>query len=217
MPNDDRSAILRRRAFFVSSAMAALGACTRTPPAEPEAPTPRVVSVPSVPQDAAVSSEDAPAPESTADAAPDSDVAPPLIMPAAVSDTARAKYEQLISTMTRAYRVLDEIEADMPSCGISSAKCAPSYRRIATKLHELDGMFQRMFVCGGSSPEAKSYEDLARAHQRHYEKRRSNIQQRIDALLAADGESGKTLWQDFRRDAFQAAPHPCLKFGCPDW
>lgn len=136
-PND-RATILRRRAFFVTSAVAALGSCARTttPPA-PAAPS--VVSVPAADPDAGEPETDAALP-SPADAATHSD-APPLDVPAGVSETARQKYERLASVMTRAYRILDEIDAELPNCSILDASCEPRFRKIADKLHELDGAF----------------------------------------------------------------------------
>jgi hypothetical protein len=138
--DDDRSTILRRRAFFVTSAVAAFGACARTPPAEPASPAP-VVSVPLAVEDAGEPPEDAATP--VRDASPSTEGPPPLVIPDGVSDTARGNYERLVRTMTRAYGVLDEIDAAIPSCPILSPKCVPRWRDVAEKLHELDGMFQR--------------------------------------------------------------------------
>jgi hypothetical protein len=119
--------------------------------------------------------------------------------------------------MTRAYALLDDIERFMPSCNILQLKCEPAFRRVARQLHELDGMFQRMFVCQGSSEEAKTYGELERAHEQHYQKRRRAVLERIEASLAPHGEPARARWEKARQDAFAAAPHPCLKFGCPDW
>jgi hypothetical protein len=214
MSDDDRCTILRRRAFFVTSAVAAFGACARTPPAEPTSPAP-VVSVPLAVEDAGEPPEDTAPP--ARDASPSAEGAPPLLVPAGVSDTARGNYERLVRTMTRAYGVLDEIDAAMPGCPVLSPKCVPRWRDVAEKLHELDGMFQRLFVCHGSSPEAKTYADIEQAHQQHYGKRRARIQEQLDALLERGGDPARARWEELKRDAFQAAPHPCLKFACPDW
>lgn len=218
--DDDRSAILRRRAFFVTSAMAALGACATQRTADSKEPSPppatATVSVPRAPPDAGEPEVDAALPERDA-ALATGDVQPPLVIPAGVSDTARAKYERLVSTMTRAYALLDDIERWMPSCNILMPKCEPAFRRVAGQLHELDGMFQRMFVCHGSSEEAKTYGELERAHEQHYQKRRRVVLERIEASLAPHGDPARARWEKARQDAFSAAPHPCLKFGCPDW
>jgi hypothetical protein len=209
--SEDRAAILRRRAFFVSSALAALGSCGPTTPAVE--PPPTEVSVPRAAEDAGES--DATLPPSDRDASR-SDV-PPLDVPAGVSDTARENYERLASVMTRAYAILDQIQADLPSCSILDAGCRPRYRRVADKLHELDGLFQRLFVCEGSSEEAKAYAARERAHEAYYRARRTKIETELESRLEKGGAPARARWQEQREQAYQAAPHPCLKFGCPDW
>jgi hypothetical protein len=210
--SDDRAAILRRRAFFVSSAVAVLGSCARTaPPAEPTSPP--EINVPEGDPDAGAT--DAALPSSDRDA-PRAD-GPPLDVPAGVSETAREKYERLASVMTRAYGILDQIEADLPSCSILDPSCEPRFRRVADQLNELDGLFQRFFVCGGASEEAKAYGEREKAHQEHYRKRRAGIEGQIESELSKDGERGRARWDALRREAYQAAPFPCLKFACPEW
>ncbi len=213
MGNDDRETILRRRTFFVTSALAALSSCARTAP-PPDQPSTSVVSIPQSDDDAGAVAVEPPAPDRDAQAATNS---PPFDIPNGVSDTARQNYDVLYSAMRDVYRLLDEAEADLPSCNILDAACEPRFARVADKLQEMGERLSRLRICGGSSAEAQTFGERQTAHFSHYQERRSALEAEIQHRTAEGGKAADERWAKAQEAARSAHPTPCLKYGCPDW
>jgi hypothetical protein len=214
MNEDDRKAILRRRTFFVTSALAALGSCARTTPPATEPNPENVVNVPVAEEDAGEVAESPPPAER--DAASHGDL-PPLDVPDGVGEVAKRNYEVLYRVMKESHRLLGEIEAELPKCNILDSACEPRFARLATKFQEMDDQMSSMRACGGSSPEAKAYREREALHFRFLSERKSATLAEIDRLLAPGGGPASDRWKAQLEAAEAANPRPCLKYACPDW
>jgi hypothetical protein len=211
---DDRRAILRRRTFFVTSALAALGSCGRpaTPAADPEPEN--VVTVPVAEDDAGEVAESPP--PADRDAAADGDM-PPMDVPDGVGEIAKRNYENLYRVMKESHRLLGEIEAALPKCNVLDKACEPRFAALANKIQEMDELMSSLRACGGSSAEAKAYREREVAHFRHLAERKGKALAEIDRALAPGGSSAKDRWLALVQAAEAANPRPCLKYACPDW
>lgn len=211
-PSDDRSAVLRRRALFLGSTLAALGSCQKggAPPQAAQGPT---VAVPEG------EPEGAGAPEPDAAALPARDAGrpargdmPSLEIPSGIGPIAQQHYQSLASRMTRVHGVMDEIESLAPSCGMSA--CEDKWELVAKKLFELEDSFGFFYGCAGSSAEAKAYAAREREHMDFYQARRKDL----DAWLAGKlGDSGFVRLQEMVEKERYAHPRPCLSIACVDW
>lgn len=203
-----RTAILRRRALFVSSAVA-LACSHQSPPAEPRR---TVAEVPSAePAEAAPEPGPAAAPDAGAPSA-----AGPFEIPEGISATAREKYEALAAVVRASDQKLDELDALLrKECDLTSPACDATYRSMADKLLELSEIVSHAFVCEGSSPEARAFAERQSAEERRYQERRRRVVLAVQAR--ATSPDAKERWKRHQEDAEQANPQPCLKFGCPDW
>jgi hypothetical protein len=213
-PRDaDRRVVLERRALFLSSALAAFGGCARSGAPAEHAETP-VVALPTesdgdagavVHSDAALPPREDPTPREGA--------MPSLAIPDDVSANARTRYETLARVMSGAHRSIDDILANIPSCGIG--ECEADWRRVARQVFDLDGQFRFFYVCPGSSEEAKAYAERSEAHQKYYAERRATMDAKIASALGSD--PAKKRFEQLIDDVRSANPVPCLSFACRDW
>jgi hypothetical protein len=213
MSDDDRKAILRRRTFFVTSALAAIGSCARTaPPAtQPE----QLVVVPSAEPDAGeVTAEAPPAPERDAS---NLDDMPPTDMPSNPGEIAKRNYETLYRVMKASHAHLTDIEMTLPSCNILDQACDAKFAAIAAKLVEIDEELFGMRACGGTSAEAKAYREREAAHRKYLTDRRKRVEDEIERLAAKGGNGATERWVLLKKQAQAANPQPCLRYACPDW
>lgn len=215
MSDDDKKAILRRRTFFVTSALAALGSCTKTPPpTEPEPKPEQVVVVPEAESDAGETPQ-AP-PEAERDASSTGEM-PPTDVPAGVGEIARRNYETLYRVMRAAHEHLKAIEAQTPSCDVLDKACEPRFAALATKFVAIDEELSGMRACGGSSAEAKAYREREAAHLQYLGDRKKRALDEIDRALAPGGTPAKERFKQLMQQAEAANPRPCLRYACPDW
>lgn len=209
---DDRAAVLRRRALFLGSTLAALGSCQKSGAPPPAAQGP-VVAVPEG------RAEDAGGTEPEGGSLPGReggqrprDGMPTLDVPEGVSDTARRRYEDLARVMTRAHSLLDDIEAALPRCGI--ADCEDQWAGVARKLFELEDSQRFFFACGGTSEEAKAFARRHKEHTDFYNARYQEMEGRLRAML---GDAGRNRLQELLAEERRAHPRPCLSIRCVDW
>ena len=204
----DKSAILRRRAFFVTSALAALGSCTREPT---PAVTPVVVPEPA--PDAGVEAMDAapPSPERDSGEAE----LPSLEPPEGVSEAAQRYYQTLASKTKAAHEALDRIERALPkACDFGSAGCEPTWRSLADAFHDVERAMALYFVCPSESEDARAFKLVEKAHLDHLKQRRERVER---AALERAGGANTARWEELKNQAAMAHPMPCLKFACPEW
>lgn len=214
----NREAILRRRAFFVTSAIGALGCSpeqSSRPPPTTAAPTANEVQVPATPEPTASVDSDAPAPPPRA--TPDAGAMPSLDVPPGVSEVAQGHYEDLARDVPRLHNELDGLEKLVPdACAIGEARCDAAWRKLADGLWQFQRELWRLGPrCGGSSEDAKAFGERLQAHRQHLEKRRDDIVARVQGQLAES--SDKQRWDKHQLEARKAAPQPCLKYACPEW
>lgn len=215
-PKDsDRLQILRRRAFFVSSALTALGCNTPGRPAEAQPlSTPPItepdaggVDVPEV--------GPAPSASSSADPRPEDD--PDLATPAGVSEAASEHYASLRASVLSIRSQIDALGDSLPdACKITDQACDLQWRKLAEELLGIDRSIRRLPPrCGGSSADAKAYFEHRDRVTEHLRERLAALSKRISALVGTAQE--KQRWETHQRDAVEARPEPCLKFACTDW
>lgn len=217
MKPDDRSIILRRRALYVGGSLALLSSCARSggEAHEPEPPSTSVV-VPSVDEsDAGVVMDAAPPGRGASSQRPGM---PSLEIPDGVSETARRNYERLLSTITAAHDLIDEIEAALPAgCSVTDKNCEPSWRVVADKRDQLNEKFRFAHYCKGSSADAKAFAEREREHRTFYEQRLAALDQLVKQTVAGAGPNGETEWSRIQRDVRRGKPRVCLSFACVDW
>jgi hypothetical protein len=209
----DRAQILRRRALFMSSALAALG-CSGPAGSAKGAPVPPVVSVPP-PGAGADAGTEAP-PKASPRSPPDGEM-PPLDVPEGMGDDPRQQFDRLYGQVRDAHALLERLEKALPGdCTVTNAACDTRWRSIADGLLEYEEMFRFMQpICKGSSAAAKLWEERARAHLEYLSKRRGRLDARIVELVQS--EPARTRWDQHQQDAQLARPQICLSFACTDW
>ncbi|MCE7892289.1 MAG: hypothetical protein DYH12_21735 [Sorangiineae bacterium PRO1] len=210
-PTDDRAAVLRRRALFLGSTLAALGSCQKggVPAETAQGP---VVAVPEgEAEDAGVDPDAATLPTREAGPRPRGNL-PSLEIPAGISETARSNYENLVARMTRAHGVLDEIESMAPKCSMTA--CEDKWALVAKKLFELEDSFGFFYGCEGSSEQAKAFAVRQKEHMDFYQARRKDVETWLTGLL---GEQGWARLQELLEQERFANPRPCLSIACMDW
>lgn len=211
--HDPRAAILKRRALFVGSALAAAGCTpngnakpTEEPPTGQTGPTAPVVSVapaPSAPQPTTTTKPEEPPPKTVAGR-------PSYDVPEGVSDEAKKRYDRLHEFMKESHARLDPALATLPDCTLRA--CEPRYRQAATVLADLRKDQRLLYICPGKSDEAKAF-------QPHYEAHKKHLQERLDlldnSLRKASGD--EKAYQALVAEIAMSKPIPCLSFACPDW
>ncbi len=208
MDEIDRRLILRRRALFVGSALAALGCGKGGAPPEHASDKP-VVVVPAEPEGTDEEEET----EIATDAGTERRVrkdAPSLQIPDGVSQTARQNYEHLAKTFGEAYDVLDDIETTLASCSIDDASCESRWRELAERQYEMEEAFRFFHICPGSSDEAKAFRERELAHRAYLDERRAEVWKDRSA-------SSKTKFDEMVSTIRMSKPSVCLSFGCMDW
>ncbi len=217
-PNDsDRAQILRRRAFFVSSALTALG-CNN--PGRPPEGQPSSATEPSAPPTPTVTAPVEPTVTASATATPPEpppSEGPDLATPDGVGEVAAENYKSLRESVAAIRKSIDELGASLPdACKITDQACDLQWRKLAEGLLEIDQSIRGLPPrCGGSSEEAKAFFKQRDAAREDLNKRVQALSVRISALVATQAE--KERWTAHQQDAKQANPEPCLKFACTDW
>ena len=226
MPHDptsdaDKRQILRRRAFFVSSALGALG-CTpaEAPSGAGTAPSPATNDVP-------IPSATTPG-EATSDAGVDDASPPPRVeagasempsleIPSGINKVAVGHYQNLQRDVPALHARLDELEELIPdACAIGEARCDAAWRRLADGLWDLQRRLWRLGPrCAGSSEDAKAFNERLQAHRQLLERRQKQIVDTVTQGLSATAD--RERWEKHQTEARAASPQPCLKYACEDW
>jgi hypothetical protein len=212
-PERDKKTILRRRAFLVTSALAALGGCGKAATTGGDTEPKSVVTVPGSEGDAG-GAHDVPAPSSRHDAATVEGM-PAMEVPEGVSAYGKSQYERLYGSMNRTHGLLAEIENELPSCSILEADCERRFSRFAANLNGIEEELEGISPCGGESPEAREFAAHVTAHLTFLHKRRDRVEEAIAQRLRPGGEPARQRWQELVRAA--ARPRPCLEYACPKW
>ena len=206
-PDDDRAAILRRRAFFVTSALSAtLAGCPPERPVPQPDPPVATVEPGSGPLPTAATTGSAPEPTAKL---------PPLEVPDDVSDAARAHFEGLVRDVPPIHQELDAAAKELSNpCPIEEAACKEHWEKIAGHLAQAkDALADLGPRCPGSSEDAKRFDEVLAAHTAVLRGRLERLEREIARELATEPE--KAQWKQFSEAA--AVPRPCLKFACEDW
>lgn len=209
-PDDDRAAILRRRAFFVRSALTAtLGATQVGCPQEKPAPE-TVTVLPDAPPPTAAPTASAPPP------APEPAVElPPLDVPTDVSAEARVHFEKLARDVPAIHAELADASKTLAErCPIDDAACDAHWEAIAKHLAEAkDALADLGPRCPGSSDDAKRFDERLALHANVIRARIDRLENRVASQLA--DAAAKKRWAEHQEAS--AIPRPCLKFACEDW
>jgi hypothetical protein len=203
-----RAAILRRRAFFVGSALTALTGCPSQhgPAGEP---TPVVGVEPVASSTSAVATTSAAVPP-----APNRK-RPSLAIPNDAKDVVLSHYQRLARDVPAIHDKLDEAAAALSGiCDITDPQCDSAWLAVARALAAADRDIQELPPhCPATSKEGKAYEERLQDHVNFAMDRRNALQTRIDALLSS--AKAKSQWQVHIDAATE--PQPCLDFHCQDW
>ena len=216
--DDDREAILRRRAFFVSSALTAtlgpsvLAGCPQDQPTAPSAEPPTVL-VPEPIETTAPTAAPPPTP-SPAPPEPTGDL-PPLDVPDDVSAEARLHFENLARDVPPIHAHLAAASKLLATpCPIEDAACDAHWESIARHLAKAkDALSYLGPRCPGSSKDAKRFDARHAMHAAAIRARIARVEERAASQLA--GDPAQRRCESHQRAA--AVPRPCLKFACEDW
>ncbi len=198
MPRDEE--ILKRRARFVSAALLLAAGCTREkdgaaplPPAEAKKPQP---------------------PE--APTKPPPRVEPPADRPsltAKVSAASATKLADATAKIEKIHATIDKLASAVPApCVLDEPTCKTRFKAFAGELAKLDDEIYKLSPprCPAKLPDDKAIEEMVGDHRAWLSKWKHDIENVATAALDAG-----TAWEDMRREAAMAYPHPCLKFACP--
>lgn len=211
MRDDDRKMILRRRAFFVTSALAALGGCARGSTANQPGNTVEVPVATEEPvgSDGGAEPPRQPNPNTRAGM-------PPTDIPDGVTPRTHAYYETLYDSMAKLHSHLDTIEASIGRCKGLDRECEKNeLPQIANAMNGIDDALERIQSCGGKSPEARLYLVRETAHLQFFGQRRGSMEEKVKQLLAPGGADAEMRLRGLREAG--AVPRPCLEYACPDW
>ena len=205
--------IMRRRAAFLGSALAAVG-CTPSAQqqsgqqqSEPSAATPVVM----IPEATAAPTSSAPpvTPEQPAPK-PSSGERPPYDVPNGVSDRAKRNYRRLHDTMKELHGVLDDMESQLPRCAMAKPDCEQAFRAEADRWHQIQRRLRTFYFCPGKSAEAIAFGEHRQAHDTHLRERIASVEKRV-----SDAAGDRSRWEQVKSE--QAIPVPCLSIACQDW
>lgn len=211
MSDDDRNTILRRRAFFVTSALAVLGGCARGGTAnQPD----NTVQVPVAQDESARADAGA---EPSRQPNPDARAGMPATdVPDGITPRTRANYENLYDVVSKFHAYVDSIEAGIGRCQGLDERCDKTeLPQIATALNGIDDTLERLHACGAKTDEAKAYMERENAHVRFIGQRRSAMEEKLKQLLAPGGAAAEARLKSLREAG--AVPRPCLEYACPEW
>ena len=216
VPPDDRDHILRRRAFYVGSALSLAG-CT---PAAQEPATPRTEPAP-----VAVAAE----PEPTSAAAPASPPPraetpaptggpPPTDIPEGVPDKIRSMYESLYRHAARGQKEIARVAGTIPTCTIGSPGCDAAWKKFAAEQLVLkDVASSPDGPCDTAvTPEGKVYEKRRNAHVAYLDSLTARLEADVVSLVSGT-PGGPKRWEAYKEQARLANPEPCLNFACPEY
>lgn len=207
---DARAAILRRRAFFISSVTALVG-CDPKPSAPPPSPEPVAI-----PPGGGELPEPSGKPGSGTRERPGK--MPPLDVPAGINDAARRQFEHLARSIPELHARFDEIAKSLPSdCPIAEDRCAERWSALARALVEIEERMPQNPVCPGTSEGAKLYQARLDAHRAYLEDRRRATSLRLMEAIAPASDEGKRRWAAHMDKAKSAYPRVCLNYSCQDW
>lgn len=209
-----RRRILERRALFIGSALAGLGCGpSATPPTSP----PPVVGVePTQSSPSATAADGSARPEPAPKAKPGKP--PAIVVPEGASQQARQNYDALIKTMGQVHQLLGEAESLLPdSCDILDPACEGKWNEVAARFNDLRRVHTFSYFCPGSSDEAKQFAAVHAAQREAEQRRTGKLEARIAKALAPGGQAAELRWEDLKRKAYEANPHPCLSVACNDW
>lgn len=210
-PKDDRETVLRRRAFFIGSALSIAGCGPSAQPAEPP-PQPVAVDAPDDTAPAPSTSATAAVPDRP-DAPPDNAAGPDMTIPDGVSDEMRKNYERLNARTKAAGDRITGARERLPTCMVN--ECAKDWQALAEWLNPPGRKFDS-FMCGKAvSDEGKQFDIRMADHNKWIQAQNAALQEAIASKLTSDGH--RKQWEQFQDDARNAKPNVCLKFACPDY
>ncbi len=206
MNDEDRRILLKRRALFVSAALAA-SACGASGPATANATPP--VEVAPVGSTATPETSKPPKREVDASAPPD------IVVPAGASDTARNMYTHLKKSVTRVQIEVAALARSMLTCTTDSCQSDAAVEELARAFASTQFLVGELTPhCPGSSEQGRKYQEAVEEQQKFFkaklERYRTGLLKR---MARVDDFSDRFRAATLRADAAQ--PRVCLD--CGDW
>lgn len=210
--DQDRNAILARRALFISAALAGIGCTTHTSSSEPErgaesGEPPKVVVEP--PTTDGKRPTDGTRPSWAEIMA----AAPPLDVPKGLTERDAELLTYLAEGERRRYEELGKIWDALPDCSPSAADCVAWSKAIET-IAEVTDFFGPL--CGYSPEMTNTYVERLRAHREYVQSISDMLLADLDAAVdqlasATDSDA----WRNQRARLLEEPPRPCLSCAAP--
>jgi outer membrane protein OmpA-like peptidoglycan-associated protein len=203
MHDDDREAILARRALFISAALAGLGCTSHEPAAELD---PVVDQQPVVrPGQPLAGSGDGKRPSWAEVMAG----APPLDVPEGLTKREQELLTRLRGDMQRRYETIEQIWTELPTCRPSAADCE-DWAAAVTAIADAEEDYGPL--CGPSPEVNYTFVARKRAHLAYVSEIATLLLADLDALALALRD--QTAWEQ-QRGRSGARPEPCLSCARP--
>ncbi|MCS6898509.1 MAG: hypothetical protein RMJ98_02130 [Myxococcales bacterium] len=202
---NDREQILRRRAVFLSSALAVLAGCERQGGTAP----PPVTAL--MPEAFAGGTPLTPSPEGPG--LPPPEEPPPSLEPPLEVGKYRKIGVDLAELLREMRREIEEIEQSFPrecqdGCQSTLKPLADKLRAFTSNLRDLSPL------CPPSSPEGRALDKWQKEHLRYLQRRLVRIEEAAKALAQRyEGQAGEATWTALRREEMR--PMVCLS--CARW
>lgn len=207
----DRNAILARRALFISAAFAGLGCTTHSPSNEPEAePSASSVDPPTVVvEPPPVGSEEPPTDGVRPSWSEVMAAAPPLDVPAGLTETEHGLLTHLASFQRGRYDELAKIWHVLPDCSPSAADCE-EWTHVIERIRQVNPQDYGP-LCGYSHEITNTYLQRERAHDQYLLKISDMLLADLDAAVDARvNPADSEAWQTQRASLHEPQPTPCL-------
>ncbi|HMR77349.1 MAG TPA: hypothetical protein PKD61_19705 [Polyangiaceae bacterium] len=208
MNDDDRRILLRRRALFVSAALAAT-ACGGSKPAPK--PQPGAVEVTPVASNAPTESGTAP----ERNPAPDLAAPPEIVIPADASEDALRMYAHLKKQVARTQVDVAGVARSMLTCNVDDCRSDAAVERLA-RAHAaaLQTVGALEPLCPGSSEHGHRYAEVVREQQAFFEAKLKSYTSELHKRMHAVSDFAERFRAASLR-ANAAQPRACLD--CADW
>ena len=214
-PNgDDRSAILARRALFVTSAMSALSC---SPAAETATHSGGSAIGSSPPRTTPTGSANATSTTRAPNGVPFEEAlrgAPPRGASKDLPDGIRQEAEELETRLTSNYEKLASVWTPKGElCDAADPNCKPAWRTLGEGFQEARDSIRDLVgsPCGRWSGALGTLSKRRRAHQDFITKRLDELEERYATLALSMSPQGEQVWRGIAANTKVPPPMPCLK------
>jgi hypothetical protein len=205
--DDDRRILLKRRALFVSAALAAT-ACGASGPGPTTSPS-------SVDVAPVGSGNGEPTPAPVRETSVDPAAPPEIVVPAGASDTARNMYAHLKTQVTRLQTEVAAVARNMLTCDPDRCQTDAAIEDLARAFASTRFLLEELSPhCPGSSEHGKAYQEVVEQQQAFFEAKLELHRKGLLEQMRSVGDFPERFRAATLR-ANAAQPRVCLD--CGDW